>query len=145
MGAQLEPNMLRGFKITPFWITEAQLLSFSAFALSLQSTLALCLRNMILYNSHQALGCHSLDWRATTGFFTPTCPSWCPPDARAAALSRQSVYSPPLSKGPNPPPQARFTPPPPPQLELMPEQLSCPAVLNKRGLSLRCYIGEVTL
>ena len=53
--------------------------------------------------------------------------------ARAGALSRQSVYSPPLSKGPNPPPQARFPPPPPPQLELMPERLSCPAVLNLRG------------
>ena len=82
-------------------------------------------------------------WRATTVFFTPTCPTWCPPAAQAAALSRQSVYSPPLSKGPNPPPQARFTPPPPPQLRLMPERLSCPAALVPRGLSLRCSRGEV--
>ena len=39
--------------------------SFSVFQYLLfcfvQSSIALCLRNMILYNGHQALGCHSLE------------------------------------------------------------------------------------
>ena len=54
--------MPRGFKTTSFGIQKP---SFSVFQYLLfcfvQSSLALCLRNMILYNGHQALGCHSLE------------------------------------------------------------------------------------
>ena len=131
--------MPRGFKTTSFGITEAQLLSISVFAL-----LFCAIITSFMSQKHD-----TLQWSSSLGMPLTGGPQQASShplvqlDARAAALSRQNVYSPPLSKGPNPPPQARFTPPPPPQLELMPERLSCPAVLDPRGLSLWCLFGEV--